>query len=157
MTHHLDPPLTPLHQQRVRTVDLRLEALPGGRMRVSTPMARGWAATAGTAAELARAVHAAFLEVSCAGYARAHGEVYDLDAMTGHVPGDTLAGNKPRQVRRKRTGHKSYDPTDWTPEGDGYWRSPGGRLYRQDTAAVQSVIRKREDMGLAASALPPTA
>lgn len=160
MTYHLDTPLTGRQPgQRVQTIQLQVEALAGNRLRVSSPMARGWAATATTASELARAVHAAFLEVSVAGYSRAHGEPYDLDALTGHQPGDSLANAKPRQVRKRRqprTDYKPYNPMDWTPQPDGTWLSPGGRSYRADSTAVQNVIRKRSDYGLAASALPPT-
>lgn len=157
MTYHLDTPLTGRQSgQRVQTIQLQVDTLPGNRLRISTPMARGWARTAATASELARAVHAAFLEVSVAGYARAHGEPYDLDALTGHQPGDPLANAKPRQVRNRRNGRKPYNPQDWTPQPDGTWRSPGGRLYRADSTAVQNVIKKRDDYGLAASALPPT-
>jgi hypothetical protein len=28
------------------------------------------------------------------------------------------------------------------------WRSPGGRLYREDTQAVRNVVAKRRGMGL---------
>lgn len=141
------PALAP--RQRVSTIVLQVDALPAGGLRFSSPLARGWAGCANTPQELARVIHAAFVEVSVAAYARAHREAYDLDALTSQVLGDALAGVAPRRVRRPRTvRHRSYAVEAWTKMEDGRWLSPSGRAYRADSAAVRNVVRKRADKGL---------
>ena len=141
-------PLSP-HAGRVRTIPLRVDVLPSGELRLSSPAARGWSGTARTSHELARVVREAFREVSCASYARAKGEPYDLDVLTIRVAGDPLAGDQQRRIRGQRTArHKSYAPEDWTRMDDGRWRSPGGRFYQADSTAVRNVIKKREEKGL---------
>lgn len=148
-----NPATFPLPRQpggrRVQTIALQVEALEGGRLRISSPHARGWAGTAATPIELARAVQQAFAEVACASYALAHGRAYDLDQMTTHVPGDPLAAHPQRRVRgRRTTRRKSHAPEDWVKYDDGRWRSPSGRTYREDTTAVRNVIKKRQERGL---------
>lgn len=150
MVHPANTPLPPQPGgRRVTTIGLTVEALESGRVRISSPHARGFAATAGTPMELAQAVARAFTEVACASYALAKGSPYDLDQMTTHVPGDPLAANPQRRVRGRRTVRaKAYDAAAWTKYEDGSWRSPSGRQYREDTTAVQNVIRKRRERGL---------
>lgn len=140
--------LQPPPGQRVRTISLQVETLPTGALRVSSPLARGWAGVARTPHELARVMADAFTEVSVASYARAHGEAYDLDALTGSVPGDSLAGGAAPRVRRAQGGRKAYHPGLWTKLPNGWWRSPGGRDYGPDTKIVRDVIRRRTDLGL---------
>lgn len=139
------PPSRP--DARVTAISLTVEARPGGRYRISSPHARGWAAEVGTQLELARALKEAFTEVSVASYARAHNTPYDLDVLTERVAGDALA-NQPRArtggIRRRKT----YHPADWTKFEDGRWQSPGGRTYRADSKQVQAVVRARLERGL---------
>jgi len=144
---------------QVRSITVRVDQLPNGRLRISTPTARGWAAVAGTQPELARAIQGAFTEAQVAAYARWRGTQYDLDALTAHVPGDALAGRKPQRVqgrgktdkRAPRTGEGwSYGqqrpdvhlPNEWAEQPDGRWRSPSGRMYRADAAQVVRVRRR---------------
>jgi hypothetical protein len=134
---------------RVRVIPLQVETLDGGGMRLSTPLARGWSKVARTSTELSRVVQEAFLEVSCASYARARGERYDLDALTIQVPGDPLAGGRPGRERTGRTTRrKSHAVEAWTRMDDGTWRSPAGRFYSPDTTVVRNVVAKRERKGL---------
>jgi hypothetical protein len=135
--------------QRVRTIAVQAEIMDDGRLRISSPHARGWAATAATPMELAHVMRQAFTEVTCASYALAKGEPYDLDRMTTHVPGDALAANPQRRVRNGRpVRRKSHDPMLWTKYEDGSWRSPAGRTYGAETRAVQNVIKRRQEKGL---------
>lgn len=136
---HLPPSRADL---RVNTISLTVEAMPGGRYRLSSPHARGWAAEVGTQIELARAVSVAFTEVSVASYARAKGVPYDLDALTEQVAGDPLA-SRPRTRARSgpRARRKTYHPSEWTQFEDGRWRSPSGRVYRPESKQVQAVVR----------------
>lgn len=136
--------------QRVRTIALQVDALEDGRLRISSPHARGWAATARTPVELARVVQEAYTEVACASYALARGQAYDLDQMTTHVPGDSLADAPQRRVRGavRTTRRKAYAPESWTRMDDGRWRSPSGRAYREDSTVVGNVIKRRQEKGL---------
>lgn len=141
---------------QVRSITIRVDQLEGGKLRISTPTARGWAAVAGNQPELARAIQGAFTEAQVAAYARWRGAQYDLDTLTAHVPGDALAGKKPQRQkggnkRAPRTGEGwSYGqqrpdvhlPNEWTEQPDGRWRSPSGRMYRADAAQVVRVRRR---------------
>lgn len=135
--------------QRVRSIVLQVDALPDGRLRVSSPHARGWAGAARNPMELARIVAQAYNEVACASYALARAEAYDLDQMTPRVSGDLLADGSPRRVRSGRSARrKAHAPEDWTRLEDGRWRSPSGRAYRPDSTAVRNVVRRRQEKGL---------
>lgn len=139
------PPPAPV----VRTISLTVEAMADGRIRISTPQARGWAHAGKTAHELMRGLQEAFQEVGRASVARASGQRYDLDTMTMHVRGDTLAGrpqSRPRAAPKQHRG--AYYPEEWTKMEDGRWRSPTGRAYRADSTQVQHVIKKRIERGL---------
>lgn len=141
------PPLPPLPPgQRVRSISLEVTHLPDGGYRLSTPLARGWAAVARDQVQLSQVMARAFLEVSCASYARLKGQVYDLDAMTTHVPGDPLADLPQRRARagRRTVRRRTYDPQEWSRMEDGRWRSPSGRAYRPDSRVVQGVLAKLE-------------
>lgn len=144
------PPIPGTQQgQRVRTITLQVETLDGGGLRLSTPLARGWATVARTQLELARGIEQAYREVACASYARARGRAYDLDAMTTHVPGDTLAAMPQQRVRGAGTrSHRAQRVEAWSKLEDGRWRSPSGRAYRAESMHVQNVIRKRAERGL---------
>jgi hypothetical protein len=148
----LGPPRNVPH--RARTINVQVEHMLDGTMRISTPHARGWAAVARTPMELARGLAQAFVETSVAAYARGRGEAYDLDVLTSHVPGDALANLPPQRVRSKSPQRrKAHSPADWQKvtmedRSGAMWRSPGGRMYGAETAAVRSVVRKRAAMGL---------
>lgn len=152
------PGAAPVRNQ-TRAALVRVESLPGGRLRLSSPQARGWAAVVSTRDELVRAIGQAFTEVQVASYAAWRGEPYDLDAMTLVDDQDPLAasavavdmtGTTKRNVRRSDV-HKV---TDWKPIGNGKWRSPSGREYREETQAVQAVLAKRRAMGLGTGSDP---
>lgn len=153
MTSSMPParlPALPGSTHTPRVIALQVEVIPGGGYRLSTPHARGWAATCKTPLELASALPKAFTEVSVAAYARAKGGVYDLDALTGQVPGDPLAHAAPRRAKAPRTGARraAHSPADWSMTDNGTWRSPAGRIYGANTLTVQRVKAKRATMGL---------
>ena len=134
----------PRPRQRVRVIPLQAELLPTGGVRISTPMARGWAGHARTASELVAVLANAFTEVEVASYARAQGGQYDLDRLTEHVKGDPLAGSKMSRKRGAAQRRAAHPPEAWALQDDGYWRSPGGRRFAPDTVQVQRVVAKLE-------------
>lgn len=134
--------------QRVRTIPLQAELLPGGGIRISTPLARGWAGHARTAIELANTVAHAFNEVEIAGYAMAKGESYDQDRLTEHVPDDALAGTKMARRRGAVARRAAHPPEAWSMNDDGSWQSPAGRRYPSSSPHVQRVIAKLQAKGL---------
>jgi hypothetical protein len=130
-------------RHQVRTVDVRLETLPQGFIRVSTPQARGWSVTVRTRDDLARAIQQAFTEAQVASYAAWRGEAYDLDAMTEVDNSDPLTAATRTHNFTARARSDVHNPNDWTPMPDGRWRSPGGRIYSSNTDAVRKVLAKR--------------
>jgi len=136
-----------------RSVVVRIEALPGGLMRVSAPDAAGWAAAARTPAELARAVAAAFVEHDIASYASRQGRVYDgvgtalgVDARGGQ-PRPSRPDRKPGARRRADT----YDPAAWRLDDLGRLVSPSGkRAYPATSWVAQRVMAGRTELGLPA-------
>ncbi len=128
--------------QRVRTIPLQAEILPQGGIRISSPLARGWAGHARTAAELANQLAHAFTEVEIAGYAMAHGANYDQDRLTEQVKGDPLAGAKMARKRGPVQRRAAHPPEAWRMQDDGYWRSPAGRRYPPDSPHVLRVKAK---------------
>lgn len=147
------PPDVP-HQ--IREITLRVEAIAIG-LRFSTPSARGWAAVARTPAEVPRAIQAAFTEAQVAAYAQLHGQVYDLDALTGSIDGDPMAPPLERRRAPAKPGigwargqvrPDAYDPAEWSQLPDGNWRSPGGRVHKAGSQMVQRVVRRRRLLGL---------
>jgi hypothetical protein len=145
-SNHRLPGLRP--GQRVRTIPLQAEILPEGGIRISTPLARGWAGHARTPAELANALATAFTEVEVAGYAAAHGKNYDQDRLTEQVPGDPLAGTKMARRRGPVQRRAAHPPEAWSMNDDGSWRSPAGRTYPATSPHVQRVIAKLEAKGV---------
>jgi hypothetical protein len=130
-------------------VNLVVETLPSGGVRVSSPQARGWAAVARNPHELARALQMAFTEVTVAGYAAWKGEVYDQDALTDVDPTDPrTALPPPTRTRNRITRSDARNPADWKRLDDGRWRSPGGRYYGDDTQLVQRVRANRRALGI---------
>lgn len=138
----------PALRNQARTIDVRLEALPGGRIRVSSPQARGWAAVARTPMELARAVTAAFTEVQVAAYSAWHGEAYDLDELTLVDPASPLTAAATPVDMEPRRRSDIHSPAAWTPLSNGRWRSPAGREFRADTETVRRIRAKRRQMGI---------
>lgn len=134
--------------QRVRTIPLQAEILPEGGVRISSPLARGWAGHARTAAELANMLAHAFTEVEIAGYAMAHGANYDQDRLTEQVPGDPLAGSKMARRRGPVQRRAAHPPEAWSMNDDGSWRSPAGRIYPSTSPHVQRVIAKLQAKGI---------
>jgi hypothetical protein len=130
-------------RNQVRVVHLRVETLASGKLRVSTPQARGWARTVHTRDELAMAIQQAFLEAQVASYATWKGEAYDLDAMTDVDESNPLTAATRTRNFTVRTRTDVHNPDDWVPMPDGKWRSPGGRIYKADTDAVRKVLAKR--------------
>jgi len=141
--------LPPRGAHQVRELNLRVEPLPGGGVRVSTPQARGWAAVARSEAELARAVLSAFTEVQVASYARWKGEVYDLDALTDVDPADPATALPAPVRRRNRTTRSDVaHPSEWARLPDGRWRSPAGRHYQPNSQLVRRVVQNRRALGI---------
>lgn len=134
--------------QRVRTIPLQAEILPEGGVRISSPLARGWAGHARTAAELATTLAHAFMEVEIAGYAMAHGANYDQDRLTEQVTGDPLAGSKMARRRGPVQRRAAHPPEAWSMNDDGSWRSPAGRTYPSTSPHVQRVIAKLQAKGI---------
>lgn len=130
--------------QRVRVIPLQAEILPDGGIRISSPMARGWAGHARTAMELVKTLKAAFVEVEVASYARAKGDNYDQDRLTEHVEGDPLAGSKMTRRRGPVQRRAAHPPEAWKLQDDGSWRSPAGRRYPPTSPAVLRVVAKLE-------------
>lgn len=164
-----DPSSDPFATGRfVRHLELRIERLDGdnaGKLKVSTPHARGMAWTVRGADQLWHAVQAAIVETTVAGYARWKGGQYDLDTLT--EPDDPT--EPPRRpvmeleelvARAERRHTPSYsrhsiarpdqvDPAEWRPNPDGSWCSPRtNKRWRRDTRTVRSVLKKRLEMGL---------
>lgn len=138
---------------QVREVTMKIESLPGGRMRVSTPAARGWAMVVSTPAQLTRAVSEAFTEAQIAAHSTWRGERYDLDDLTEPMPGDPMAPPRPKGGRPINTGPTGWgrnqqrpdmqSPEAWTKLPDGRWQSPSGKHWGADTVMVQRVVARR--------------
>jgi hypothetical protein len=144
---------------QVRSLDLRVEALPTGQLRISTPAARGWAAVVRTQGELSRALSEAFTEAQCAAYARWRGERYELDDLTEPVAGDPMAPARRAPRRNRASGETGYgrnhqrrpdtlSPEAWVKRADGKWVGPAGTAWREDTQMVQRVLARRRAAGL---------
>lgn len=145
--HQVSGPATTRNQ--VRSIGLRIDALEGGKLRLSTPYARGWARTVRTRDELAAAVAEAFREVQVASYAQWRGEAYDLDVLTPVDNTDPMTAAAPHVRQNLRQDRNDvHDPRDWTPLPDGRWRAPGGKVYGAETDAVRRVVAKRRRAGL---------
>jgi hypothetical protein len=147
-----------------RYVELQLQRLDDGRLRVSTPQARGHATIAKGPDQLWHAVAAAFREATIAGYAMFHGVPYDLDALTDPTDPTEPKRRRPR-TRREVNGDASevsyghlaavrpdqIHPAEFTPNPDGSWTSGrSGRTFR-DPKKIQSLIIRRARMGLPTS------
>lgn len=150
----------PLRHQP-RRITLTVDALPDGRLRVSTSGARGWAAVARGPHQLAHAVGRAFTEEAVAAYSAWRRQRYDLDTLTERddptepprreigrprpVDGSRVSYGKDRVVRPDQAS-----PEDWTPNRDGSWRSPNGKRFTSPKY-VGPLVRRRRELGLSTS------
>jgi hypothetical protein len=135
-------------RNQVRAVTLRVESLPGGLLRVSTPTTPGWAATARTQDEFMRAIRDAFTEAQVAAYAAWRNHEYDLAETVMRDDPDPLVAAAPSRRTRVAVRRDQYDPSAWSVCADGRWRSPSGRLYRPDSTMVSRVRAARIRVGL---------
>jgi hypothetical protein len=151
-----DPFGPPRIAHQVDTVQVNVEMRPEG-LRVSTPSARGWAAVVRNRAQLAQAVLEAFTEAQVAAYAAAHGEEYDLSALTAAVPNDPMAPPVSRPGARSQPGvgwsrgqrrPDTHDPAQWSKQPDGAWRSPGGVAYGATSQMARRIVARRNRLGL---------
>jgi hypothetical protein len=139
---------------RPSMIPLTVECLPGGQLRIETPLTRGWSSVVRSPHELARAIESAFIEVTIAGYARSRNANYDLSKMTEQDPTDprtalTAAAGTPPTHRPVRTGRPPrHNPAAWSKLPDGRWQAPGGRKYGADTQVVRNVLALRRERGL---------
>ncbi len=133
----LPGPAQTRHQPR--RIQLTIDALPGGQLRISTPHTRGWAVVARNHHQLATAIGHAFTEAAVASYAAWRGELYDLDRITAKddptEPARRIRGRNgsPRSVSYGRTRAVRPDqahPVEWELLPDGTYKSPAGRIYR---------------------------
>jgi hypothetical protein len=138
-TSALPGPAPTRHQPR--RIHLIVDALPDGQLRISTPHARGWAATARNHHQLAHAVGRAFNETAVAAYAGWSKQLYDLDKLTAKDDPTEPARRPTRGQRPVTTRLVSYGrgravrpdqahPAQWEKLDDGTYRSPAGRIYR---------------------------
>lgn len=127
-------------------ITLTVQQLPGNRLRVASPFARGWSRVVATPHELARAVAEASREVTVAAYARQRGATYDLERMEGLQNAVVAAGTPPIAKPPLRQRPKRHDPMAWVQLDNGRWRCPSGRTFRPDAQQVQNVIRLRAEI-----------
>jgi hypothetical protein len=146
-----------------RHLHLTVQFLDDGRIRLSTPQARGHASVIRGPFQLWAALAKARIEATVAGYATWRGVRYDLDELTD--PTDPTEPKRrrpftPREVAGDCSevsyGQNSVvrpdqaHPMDWTPNPDGSWTSPKGRRYA-DPKFVKSLVINRVRMGLPSS------
>lgn len=151
-------PAPPGVRHQVRAITVRVEQLPDGKLRLSTPAARGWAAVGRTPNEIHRALAGAFVEAQCAAYARWRGERYDLDELTEPVAGDPLAPPQRRLRRRTNRANVGWGRNQERPDAhpveqwerlpDGRLRSPAGLTYRRDSLIGQRVLARAQRAGI---------
>jgi hypothetical protein len=102
------------------------------------------------AVELARVVSSLFTEAQVAAYSRWRGRQYDLAPEPEDAPQCLTASVRRRRPERPGSRPDVYDPRDWRIDDDGKWIDPGtGRRWRPESAQVQRVQDKREELGLA--------
>lgn len=149
---------------------LTIERTTGGGVRVTCDDAPGWCAVARTPVELHRAISEGWREADVAAYAQRAGQTYDLLAHDVAAVNLSLQGAQlPIDVDEQHAAiaavvstamtpgelPKRSNSLAWTPEPDGRWRSPSGRIYGPQTQVVQRVIAQRAEMGV--DTAPPAA
>lgn len=142
-------------RHRPPMIPLTVECLPDGRLRIETPLTRGWSAVVRNPHELARSIEQAFVEVTIAGYAKSRNATYDLSRLTERVDDDprtalvASAGTPPTHRPVRATGRPPrHNPAAWTKLPDGRWQAPGGRRFRPDSQVVRNVLALRREQGL---------
>lgn len=153
---------------RLAVDTLLVQRLPEGGVRISSPLAAGWSATARNPQQLARALHDGWAETDIAVYAARRGEPYDLalhdqaaqEASAGpdiqQLPPDpdaraqviSLMGASAMTASGLRQTASTHDPLAWRELPDGAWASPSGRRYGAGTRQVRLVMAKRQAMGV---------
>lgn len=165
-TPHQRPPAPtgPVTHSSVREMTVDIARLESGRLRLSPTAVTAHVATAGTPAELARALFSCFTEVELAAYARRRGtrpdtallssvDSFDEPTNLGGKPVATSwataapAGDK-RGIGRAWAsgGSRERDPADYTANADGSWTSPSGRTVR-DPDRCRQIVRRRRAAG----------
>lgn len=131
--------------RQVRVMDVRVEELAPGTLRLSLPtVAPGWSGVATSLPQLRGLLASAFTEAQVSAHAVWRGHPYlgvDSDAY--------------RRPLRRRRGHRAdvHDPRDWRVAPDGRWVAPGAgrsRLWDPDSQVVQRVKQRRIRLGLPA-------
>lgn len=142
---------------------LVIERTTAGGVRVTCPVAPGWAAVARSPYDLARALEAGWREADVATYAARRGERYDLalhDRAAAELASlgeqlpygtdeatSTIAALASRDVQTLAVG-KAHSPLAWEELPDGQMRSPTGRVYGSGTQMVARVRERRAEMGV---------
>lgn len=155
----------------MRHLQLQLERLDGdnaGKMRLSSPQARGEAVVVRPHPDaLYAAILKMFNEATIAGYAAWQGGLYDHDELTEtDDPTEPPRGSRVdlEQLTRRAEArtvvswsrHSLNRPDtarleDWTPLPDGRWMAPKGKPYRRDAPQVQRMLNRRRRAGLPVS------
>lgn len=153
-TTGLPGPARTRHQPR--SIHVQLDQLPDGQLRISTPHARGWAAIARNRDQLVTAISRAFNEAAIASYSAWNQQRYDLDQLTAKDD-PTEPQRRPIREQRALTGSIGYargavrpdvtHPGEWTPNPDGSYTSPNGRIFR-DPAFIRRLESKRAKFNL---------
>lgn len=128
-----------------RSIPIVLDALPDGRVRLSSPLAANFVAVARTPHEMWRALRSVMTEAQVAGYAAWRGQHYDHDTRVPvrHQPPVAAVSWEKGAVCRPDATH----PAEWSPNEDGTWTSPSGRTYRSPRM-IDRLVEKRAALGL---------
>jgi hypothetical protein len=121
-------------RSQIRSIQLNVEIMDQG-LRVSLPVAQGWAAFASSPHSLVAAVKAAFTEAEIAAYAQWRNGTYDLADTVSRDDPDPIVAAPPNEISRHRpkTRRDQYNPADWKVDGMGRYVSPTGRSYAPDS------------------------
>jgi hypothetical protein len=140
-------------RNRAREITLRVRRVDGGKLRLSTPE-WGWVCVVVNPLQLHEGVIRAFTEVEIASYARWKGQTPDL-AVLGRV-GDDETANDPAPVRtverakgyraaaswRSGGNAREVHPSEYTPNPDGSWIGPSGRVFRDERTCRRITARR---------------
>lgn len=137
-----------------------MEFLDTGELRISTPQARGAAQTAKGPDQLWHRLAYLRTEAAIAAYAMWRGVRYDLDELTDPTDPTEPPRRRPYTPREREGDHSevSYSrratvrpdqahPQEWTPNPDGSWTSPKGKVHKHP-ARVKTIVINRSRMGL---------
>lgn len=150
-----------------RHMQVNLQRLDDGRLRLSTPQARGAAYCARGPMQVWNALAALYRDAASAGAAAWRGERTELDWLTAEddptepsrrnlpAPGEIAAVRAVSYSYRSVVRPDQADPATWEPlepqQRDGRevrpWRSPNGRTWTSEKV-LRPLIAKRELLGL---------